>query len=112
MIIRIEDGWKGSRLNEYTGDSTCFRKAFKEAGIKAGSATGTITIDGEKYKIKAWQLQDLRTVKARWLAAKTKELISSGEYKSLSKKAKQQKLRSLNSKATNYAKNWYKEKYL
>lgn len=87
-------------------------KAFKEAGIKAGSATGTITIDGEKYKIKAWQLQDLRTVKARWLAAKTKELISSGEYKSLSKKAKQKKLRSLNSKATNYAKNWYKEKYL
>lgn len=87
-------------------------KAFKEAGIKAGSATGTITIDGEKYKIKAWQLQDLRTVKARWLAAKTKELISSGEYKSLSKKAKQKKLRALNSKATNYAKNWYKEKYL
>lgn len=87
-------------------------KVFKEAGIKAGSATGTITIDGEKYKIKAWQLQDLRTVKARWLAAKTKELISSGEYKSLSKKAKQKKLRSLNSKATNYAKNWYKEKYL
>lgn len=87
-------------------------KAFKEAGIKAGSASGTITIDGEKYKVEAWQLQDLRTVKARWLAAKTKELISSGEYKSLSKKAKQKKLRSLNSKATNYAKNWYKEKYL
>lgn len=87
-------------------------KAFKEAGIKAGSASGTITIDGEKYKVEAWQLQDLRTVKARWLAAKTQELISSGEYKSLSKKAKQKKLRSLNSKATNYAKNWYKEKYL
>ena len=87
-------------------------KAFKDAGIKAGSTTGTITIDGEKYKVEAWQLQDLRTVKARWLAAKTKELISSGEYKSLSKKAKQKKLRALNSKATNYAKNWYKEKYL
>lgn len=87
-------------------------KAFKEAGIKAGSATGTITIDGETIKVKAWQLQELRQVKARWLAAKTQELISSGEYKSLSKKAKQKKLRSLNSKATNYAKNWYKEKYL
>lgn len=87
-------------------------KAFKEAGIKAGSATGTMTIDGETVKVKAWQLQELRQVKARWLAAKTQELISSGEYKSLSKKAKQKKLRSLNSKATNYAKNWYKEKYL
>lgn len=87
-------------------------KAFKEAGIKAGSATGTMTIDGKTVKVKAWQLQELRQVKARWLAAKTQELISSGEYKSLSKKAKQKKLRSLNSKATNYAKNWYKEKYL
>lgn len=87
-------------------------KAFKEAGIKAGSATGTMTIDGETVKVKAWQLQELRQVKARWLAAKTQELISSGEYKGLSKKAKQKKLRSLNSKATNYAKNWYKEKYL
>lgn len=87
-------------------------KAFKEAGIKAGSASGTITIDGKTYKVKAWQLQDLRAVKARWLAAKTRELISSGEYKSLSKAAKQKKLRSLNSKATNYAKKWYKEKYL
>ena len=71
-----------------------------------------MTIDGETVKIKAWQLQELRQVKARWLAAKTQELISSGEYKSLSKEAKQKKLRSLNSKATNYAKNWYKEKYL
>lgn len=87
-------------------------KAFKEANIKAGSVSGTMTIDGETVKIKAWQLQELRQVKARWLAAKTQELISSGEYKSLSKEAKQKKLRSLNSKATNYAKNWYKEKYL
>lgn len=34
MIIETKDGWEGSRKEEYTNDSTCFRKAFKEAGIK------------------------------------------------------------------------------
>jgi len=87
-------------------------KAFADADINAGSVSGTLTIDGKTIKVKSWQLQELRQVKARWLAAKTRELISSGEYKSLNKEAKQKKLRSLNSKATNYAKNWYKEKYL
>ena len=34
MITRNKDGWEGSRSSEYTGNSDCFRKAFKEAGIK------------------------------------------------------------------------------
>ena len=34
MIIETKDGWEGSRKEEYTNDSTCFRKAFKEEGLK------------------------------------------------------------------------------
>ena len=34
MIIETTDGWEGSRREEYTNDSTCFRMAFKEAGLK------------------------------------------------------------------------------
>ena len=34
MIIETKDGWEGSKKEEYTNDSTCFRKAIKEAGLK------------------------------------------------------------------------------
>lgn len=87
-------------------------KAYSEVGISAGSASGTITIDGKKIKITAWKLQELRQVKAKWLNERVKKLTSSNTYKSMSKEAKQRALRSLNSKATNYAKKWYKDNYL
>ena len=87
-------------------------KAYSEVGISAGSTSGTITIDGKKIKITAWKLQELRQVKAKWLNERVKKLTSSNTYKSMSKEAKQRALRSLNSKATNYAKKWYKDNYL
>ena len=64
MIIRTEDGWKGSRLNEYTGDSTCFRKAFKEAGIK-----------GVTVKKPYWERYEFT------IRFNNSEIVSKSEYK-------------------------------
>lgn len=64
MITRNKDGWKGSRVNEYTGNSDCFRKAFKEAGIK-----------GVTVRKPYWERYDFT------IRFKESEIVSKSDYK-------------------------------
>lgn len=64
MIIETKDGWEGSRKEEYTNDSTCFRKAFKEAGIK-----------GVTVRKPYWERYDFT------IRFKESEIVSKSDYK-------------------------------
>ena len=64
MIIETKDGWEGSRKKEYTNDSTCFRKAFKKAGIK-----------GVTVRKPYWERYDFT------IRFKESEIVSKSDYK-------------------------------
>ena len=64
MIIETKDGWEGSRKEEYTNNSTCFRKAFKEAGIK-----------GVTVRKPYWERYDFT------IRFKESEIVSKSDYK-------------------------------
>ena len=64
MITRNKDGWEGSRSSEYTGNSDCFRKAFKETGIK-----------GVTVRKPYWERYDFT------IRFKESEIVSKSDYK-------------------------------
>lgn len=88
-------------------DASDVERESIENDARTSGSSGKFKVDGEEYELKGHELAQFRIWRAQYIRQYTEELIATSTYKNADTETKKKMLKSIQSKATEYAKQQY-----